>query len=84
MRSHGLRTDGPRGKTICALVASATWVSLSLASPFVVAGSPAAGSSEAPIEVSAAWIRWLPAGLPAAGYATLVNTGDTPVSLISA
>jgi copper(I)-binding protein len=28
------------------------------------------------------WVRWLPAGLPAAGYATLVNSGDTPASLV--
>ena len=79
MRSDGPRTNRPRGKTVGALAAAATWASLSLAGPLVAAGSP-----EAPIEVAAAWIRWLPAGLPAAGYATLVNTGDTPVYLISA
>jgi periplasmic copper chaperone A len=28
------------------------------------------------IRVDDAWIRWLPADLPAAGYVTLVNTGD--------
>ena len=28
-----------------------------------------------------AWIRWLPAKLPAAGYATIRNDGDKPVSL---
>jgi copper(I)-binding protein len=28
------------------------------------------------IRVEDAWIRWLPANLPAAGYVTLVNTGD--------
>ena len=79
MRSDGLRSGRSRGKTVCALVAAAMWASLSLASPCAAAASPGA-----PIEVTAAWIRWLPAGLPAAGYATLVNTGDTPVSLISA
>jgi periplasmic copper chaperone A len=28
------------------------------------------------IRVEDAWIRWLPANLPAAGYVTLVNTGE--------
>ena len=44
----------------------------------------AASSSAAPIEVAAAWIRWLPAGVPAAGYATLINTRDKAMYLISA
>ena len=36
------------------------------------------------IRVLTAWIRWLPAGLPAAGYLTLVNTGDKPLRLVAA
>jgi hypothetical protein len=36
------------------------------------------------IVVSDAWIRWLPANLPAAGYVTLRNIGDRPVTLIGA
>jgi copper(I)-binding protein len=28
------------------------------------------------VRVEQAWIRWLPANLPAAGYATIVNDGD--------
>jgi copper(I)-binding protein len=36
------------------------------------------------IQVLAAWIRWLPAGLPAAGYLTLTNTGPKPLVLRSA
>lgn len=36
------------------------------------------------IRVLAAWIRWLPAGLPAAGYLTLTNTGDKPLALEAA
>ena len=39
----------------------------------------AAGMST--IEVSDPWIRWLPAGLPAGGYATLHNGGLLPVTL---
>ncbi|MGH8133397.1 MAG: copper chaperone PCu(A)C [Steroidobacteraceae bacterium] len=33
------------------------------------------------VQVSAAWIRWLPGDLPAAGYATLSNVGDQAVTL---
>ena len=41
--------------------------------------------AEAPtIQVVEAWIRWLPAGLPAGGYVTLTNTGAKPVNLIAA
>jgi len=35
------------------------------------------------IQVLAAWIRWLPADLPAAGYLTLVNTGDKTLRLVA-
>lgn len=35
----------------------------------VMAATPA-------VRVEHAWIRWLPADLPAAGYATIVNDGD--------
>lgn len=58
---------------------------------FVISGAlpertlaaPPAGAKP-PIQVLAAWIRWLPAGLPAAGYLTLVNTGDKPLRLVAA
>jgi periplasmic copper chaperone A len=36
------------------------------------------------IVVSDAWIRWLPENLPAAGYVTLRNAGDQPVTLVGA
>ncbi len=58
-----------------------------------LAGSPAVATAQslaktpppAPsIQVKDAWIRWLPAGVPAGGYATLINTGDKPVTLIGA
>jgi periplasmic copper chaperone A len=39
---------------------------------------------QASISVSDAWIRWLPANLPAAGYATLHNVGDQRATLVAA
>jgi periplasmic copper chaperone A len=38
----------------------------------------------ATVVASHAWIRWLPANLPAAGYVTLRNDGGRPVTLIGA
>jgi copper(I)-binding protein len=38
---------------------------------------------QASITVSNAWIRWLPANLPAAGYATLHNVGDRRATLVA-
>ena len=42
-----------------------------------------APASAAPLRVEDAWVRWLPAGLPAAGYLTLINDGDAPVVLVA-
>jgi copper(I)-binding protein len=42
----------------------------------------AAGS--ATIQVTDAWIRWLPGSLPSGGYLTVTNAGDHAVSLIAA
>jgi copper(I)-binding protein len=57
-----------------------------LASPALsnpgVANSP--GAPQPTIRVLAAWIRWLPGGLPAAGYLTLTNTGDKALALDAA
>jgi periplasmic copper chaperone A len=36
------------------------------------------------VQIKLAWIRWLPGGVPLAGYATLVNVSDQPVVLTSA
>ncbi|MDE2120924.1 MAG: copper chaperone PCu(A)C [Betaproteobacteria bacterium] len=46
-------------------------------------GAFAAGP-KAPVRVSDAWIRWLPAGLPAGGYMRLHNDGAHMVALIGA
>jgi len=42
-----------------------------------------AGAADAPsVQITDAWIRWLPASLPAGGYATLHNSGPQPQVLI--
>jgi hypothetical protein len=36
------------------------------------------------VRAEEAWIRWLPANLPAAGYVTLINDGDRPSTVLAA
>jgi copper(I)-binding protein len=36
------------------------------------------------VQIKAAWIRWLPGGVPLAGYATLANVSGQPLVLTSA
>jgi copper(I)-binding protein len=36
------------------------------------------------VEAANAWVRWLPADLPAAGYVTLTNKGPTTLELLGA
>jgi copper(I)-binding protein len=51
------------------------------------AGSAAATSpatAAQTVQIKAAWIRWLPGGVPLAGYATLANVSDRPAVLTSA
>jgi copper(I)-binding protein len=57
-------------------------ISMLAASVAAVAAAPAAPKS--PIQVKHAWIRWLPANLPAAGYAVLRNDSGTSVRLTGA
>jgi periplasmic copper chaperone A len=54
-----------------------TAIALALLIPLVQAATPA-------VRIEDAWIRWLPAGVPAAGYFTLVNDSAGPVTLIAA
>ena len=44
----------------------------------------ATGTQDASVQITDAWVRWLPGNLPAGGYLTLVNSGDRPSSLIAA
>jgi periplasmic copper chaperone A len=60
-------------------------VALPLAVLLLGASAAHAGSGDAgAIGVSHAWIRILPAGLPAGGYAILMNDGDSPIVLVGA
>jgi copper(I)-binding protein len=43
-----------------------------------------AGAAEPQVKVSGAWMRALPAGLPAGGYFTLYNLGGKPLTLTGA
>jgi copper(I)-binding protein len=62
---------------ICAAALLATSLALSAAPP-----SPATQAQAA--QIKAAWVRWLPGGVPLAGYATLANVSDQPIVLTSA
>jgi hypothetical protein len=77
--NHLLRQRASRIAPAIALIA---FVISSALPDRTFAGSPP-GAKPA-IEVLAAWIRWLPAGLPAAGYLTLTNTGDKSLNLVAA
>lgn len=50
----------------------------------LLAVSVAAMSATPSVHVEQAWIRWLPANLPAAGYATIVNDTDGVQRLVAA
>jgi copper(I)-binding protein len=58
-----------------------------LMGPVLCAGlltGTAASEPAIDIQVTDAWIRWLPAGVPGGGYMTLVNTGPAARVLIGA
>ena len=46
--------------------------------------SPVFAANSAPVQASNAWIRWLPAGLPAGGYMQLHNLSAKPIDLVRA
>ncbi|MGH8182075.1 MAG: copper chaperone PCu(A)C [Rhodanobacteraceae bacterium] len=57
-----------------------------IAGVLIAVSSAAFAATPAPsgVHVEHPWIRWLPANLPAAGYAQIVNDGDATVRLVSA
>lgn len=72
-----------RARRFLALIALGTSIAVSPA--LAVPPAPSPPSAPMPtIRVLSAWIRWLPAGLPTAGYLTLTNTGDKALALETA
>lgn len=63
-----------------------TTVRALLACLLLAAGTAALAATSAPqgVHIEHAWIRWLPANLPAAGYAEIVNDSDTTVRITGA
>jgi len=57
-----------------------------LAAALLALGTAAIAAAPAPagVRVEHAWIRWLPAQLPSAGYAVIVNDSDATVRLTGA
>uniref|UniRef100_E6PVJ4 Copper chaperone PCu(A)C n=1 Tax=mine drainage metagenome TaxID=410659 RepID=E6PVJ4_9ZZZZ len=68
-KSHGIARR--------ALLASCVAVAAVTIAPAFAAGAPT-------VQAKGAWIRWLPANLPAGGYVQLSNTGDKPAVLVGA
>jgi copper(I)-binding protein len=62
------------------LVAMASMLALGGAAVVPVRGADAT----LVVEAAGAWVRWLPADLPAAGYVTLTNKGSTALELVGA
>lgn len=66
-------SHAPALRTVTRGLAAAS-LTLGLLAPAFAAG----------VKVEDAWIRWLPANLPAGGYAKVVNDTDKPVELVGA
>ncbi len=68
----------PKQSTMTRRAALGALITLALGAPALAAAKPS------PIQVRDAWIRWLPAGLPAGGYMVIENNGDHPIELLGA
>jgi copper(I)-binding protein len=69
----------PRNKSAASMLTAGL---LACGACLTTAGPPV--ESIPTVTASNAWIRWLPADLPAAGYVTLRNNGNQPLTLIKA
>lgn len=69
--------------TVCSVRAAAIFLAALPAALPTPAWSDPATQAQA-VKVESAWIRWLPAGVPLAGYATLTNTSERPIVLVAA
>jgi len=66
------------------VTAAAAAPTVHTASAAHTAAAAAVAHTEAGVHVTQAWIRWLPADLPAGGYLTLVNDSAHAVTLVAA
>jgi copper(I)-binding protein len=48
------------------------------------AAAPSPATQAQAAQIKTAWVRWLPGGVPLAGYVTLANVSDRPIVLTSA
>jgi copper(I)-binding protein len=78
---NGTRARGSLGAIAALLLALAATPVLTAPPPPAATPAPAATQK---VRIDGAWIRWLPAGLPAGGYMSLTNVGDTAVNLVAA
>jgi copper(I)-binding protein len=70
---------------LAALAASASLCGAALLATTPLAWSAAAPATQAQaVQIKSAWIRWLPGGVPLAGYATLANLSGQPLVITSA
>lgn len=73
------------GLLLAPLLASAAPPSMPMhAMPGMQPAPAASASPAAPVAVTDAWVRWLPAGLPMGGYFSLRNLGRQPLQLVGA
>ena len=73
------------GLLLAPLLASAAPPSMPMhAMPGMQPAPAASALPAAPVAVTDAWVRWLPAGLPMGGYFSLRNLGKQPLHLVGA
>ena len=78
----GKRGSGSTGLASALLLGA--WLAAGCASAVAAASGAQSSSAVSALEIRDAWIRWLPAGLPAAGYLTLINHSEQPIRLTGA
>lgn len=91
---HPLPSVGFRGRSAAITLLSSAALALAPGAPGAAAAQSATNAAPAAtgathgaanaIRVEQAWIRWLPAGLPAGGYVTLTNGSDHTIVLVGA
>jgi len=74
----------PRTLLAVTLLCSAGLIGLSLAPSAQAASDAAASTAATQLSVSNGWVRWLPNGLPEAGYLSIANNGEQAIDLLGA